>query len=256
MERHEPSSCDQRRLYADLAWTWPIISAPDHYIDEAQGFIDTILRFSHIGVRTLLDLGCGGGHVDRTLKKHVEVTGVDTSEAMLSLARRLNPDVTYCLGDMRTVRLGRTFDAVIAADSIDYMLDEEDLYAAFVTAFEHLEPGGVFCTYAEVTRENWQQNAVASSVGTQGRTEIAFIENRYDPDPTDSTYESTFLYLIRQGGQLTIETDRHLSGIFALDTWRRLLHRAGFAIDETVLPGERIPMFACLRPSAELKPRD
>ncbi len=256
MERHEPSSSDQRRLYADLAWTWPIISAPDHYIDEAQGFIDTIRRFSRIGVRTLLDLGCGGGHVDRTLKKHVDVTGVDTSEAMLSLARRLNPDVTYCLGDMRTVRLGRTFDAVIAADSIDYMLDEEDLYAAFVTAFEHLEPGGVFCTYAEVTRENWQQNAVASSVGAQGRTEIAFIENRYDPDPTDSTYESTFLYLIRQGGQLTIETDRHLSGIFALDTWRRLLHRAGFAIDETVLPGERIPMFACLRPSAELKPRD
>ncbi len=256
MERHEPSSSDQRRLYADLAWTWPIISAPDHYIDEAQGFIDTIRRFSRIGVRTLLDLGCGGGHVDRTLKKHVEVTGVDTSEAMLSLARRLNPDVTYCLGDMRTVRLGRTFDAVIAADSIDYMLDEEDLYAAFVTAFEHLEPGGVFCTYAEVTRENWQQNAVGSSVGAQGRTEIAFIENRYDPDPTDSTYESTFLYLIRQGGQLTIETDRHLSGIFALDTWRRLLHRAGFAIDETVLPGERIPMFACLRPSAEPKPPD
>ncbi len=256
MEGHEPSSSDQRRLYGDLAWTWPIISPPEHYIDEAQGFIDTILRFSHIGVRTLLDLGCGGGHVDHTLKKHVKVTGLDTSEAMLSLAKRLNPEVTYCRGDMRTVRLEETFDAVIAADSIDYMLNEEDLYAAFVTAFEHLEPGGVFCTYAEVSRESWQQNAVAYSIGAQGRTEIAFIENRYDPDPTDSTYESTFLYLIRQDGQLTIEKDRHLSGIFALGTWRHLLDRAGFVVDETELPGENIPMFACRRPSTALNPGD
>jgi len=64
----------------------------------------------------------------------------------------LNPEVAYCIGDMRSVRLEKVFDAVMIADSIDYMLTSEDLRAAFETALVHLKPGGVFCTYVEVTR--------------------------------------------------------------------------------------------------------
>jgi predicted TPR repeat methyltransferase len=121
MSLRAPSSNDQRRLYGDLAWTWPVISPPEDYVGEAETFCTAIREHAQVDVKTLLDLGCGGGHNDRTLKQHFEVTGVDVSEAMLSLARRLNPEVTYALGDMRTVRLGKTFDAVIVADSIDYM---------------------------------------------------------------------------------------------------------------------------------------
>lgn len=139
----EYSSSDQRRLYGDLAWVWPIISPPEHYIKETEQFCKVIREHSQIEVKALLDLGCGGGHNDYTLKRHFEVTGVDMSAAMLELARQLNPEVTYSLGDMRTVRLGKTFDAVTIFDSINYMLTVENLQAAFVTAFMHLEPGGV-----------------------------------------------------------------------------------------------------------------
>lgn len=141
----EGISKDQRRLYSDLAWTWPIISPPEHYIEEAEDFRRTIMAHARIPAATLLDLGCGGGHNDWTLKKHFQVTGVDISPEMLELAARLNPEAEYLQGDMRTVRLGRLFDAVVIADSIDYMLTEVDLRAAFVTAYEHLKPGGVFC---------------------------------------------------------------------------------------------------------------
>lgn len=113
-------------------------------------------------MKSLLDLGCGGGHSDYTLKKHFEVTGVDVSEAMLALAKRLNPEVTYSLGDMRTVQLGKTFDAVTIFDSINYMLAVEDLGAAFVTAFKHLKPGGGFLTLVEETPERSQQNRARS----------------------------------------------------------------------------------------------
>lgn len=238
---------DQRRLYGDLSWTWPIISPPEDYIQEAEEFVRAIREHSRIEVKTLLDLGCGGGHNDNTLKKHFEVTGVDVSEAMLALARRLNPEVTYFLGDMRTVRLGKTFDAVIIADSIDYMLTVEDLRAAFVTAFVHLKPGGVFCTYAEVTAENFQQNRTHCSTRAQGDVEIVFVENCYDPDPTDTTYENTFVYLIRRGGQLEIETDRHLGGIFELETWPALLREVGFEVQQMEFDEEGIPMFVCIK---------
>ncbi len=219
---------DRRRMYSDLVWIWPIISPPEDYIEEAGEFAAVMRQYAPTEIKTLLDLGCGGGHNDHTLRKHFTVTGVDISEEMLALAQKLNPDVRYLLGDMRTVRLGETFDAVFIADSIDYMHTEDELRMAFETAYAHLKPGGIFCTYAEETRERFQQNRTNTSARTRGDIQITIIENSYDPDPSDSTFELTFVYLIRQNGQLSIETDRHVSGLFGLETWIRLLEDAGF----------------------------
>lgn len=242
-------SDDQRRLYRDLSWTWPLISPPEHYIGEAEELRRIIKEHARIEVETLLDLGCGGGHNDYTLKKYFEVTGVDVSQAMLSRAEHLNPDVAYTAGDMRTVRLGKRFDAVLIADSINYMLTVDDLRAAFATAFEHLKPGGVLCTYVEQTVEGFEQNRTECSTHTADGVEIAFIENLYDPDPTDTTYEMTFVYLIRRDGRLEIETDRHLGGIFRLETWSGLLQEVGFEVVQVEFEEACLPLFVGLKPS-------
>ena len=240
---------DQRRLYDDLAWTWPIISDKDNYVHEAETFITVLRTYARREVKTLLHLGCGGGHLDYTLKTHLAVTGIDVSEAMLSLARRLNPEVTYLAGDMRTVRLDLTFDAVMIADSIDYMLTEDDLRAAFATAFAHLKPGGAFCTYAEETAGRFQQNRTRCSVRSQGDIEIVFIENAYDPNPADTTYENVFVYLIRRDGRLQIETDHHLGGLFPVASWLRLLGETGFEVTQLEFDDEEsIPMFVGVKP--------
>jgi SAM-dependent methyltransferase len=237
---------DQRRMYADLAWTWPLMGGPAESIEEAGEFVAAIRQHSRIDARTLLHLGCGGGHLDMTLKQHFAVTSVDLSDAMLALARRLNPEVAYLPGDMRSARLGQTFDAVMIADSIDYMLSVDDLRAAFETAFAHLKPGGVFCTYAEVTQERFQQNWTKCSTYHHDDLDIAFVHNNYDPDPADTTHESTFVWLIRRSGKLEIETDRHLGGIFPLQTWLDLLQDVGF--DVTLIePQFEAPMFVCVK---------
>ncbi len=242
---------DQRRLYGDLSWTWPIISRKESYVQEAESFLHLIDNYSWRDVRTLLHLGCGGGNLDSTLKEYVDLTGVDLSEEMLALARQANPECSYMQGDMRTVRLEQRFDSVIIADSIDYMLDEDDLRAAFRTAFLHLEPGGVFCTYAEVAREHFQQNRTDCTARTLGDVELTFIENYYDPDPADTTYEMTFLYLIRRQGRLTIETDRHLGGIFPLQRWTDLLREVGFDVEPVNTQLEEAPMFVGRKPASE-----
>ena len=242
------SSPTASRLYDNLAWLWPILSDPAHYRGEAASFRNAIRGHATISTRTLLDLGCGGGHNDSHLKRDFQVTGVDLSAGMLAHARRLNPEATYIQGDMRTVRLGQVFDAVIIADAIDYMLTEADLAAAFATAHAHLRPGGVFCTYAEYSRERFVQNHCKCWTRSQGDTECTFLENAYDPDASDTTFEATFVCLIRERGRLRIETDRELLGLFALPTWRRLLAAAGFAVIETPLDEEDeppIPMFVC-----------
>jgi SAM-dependent methyltransferase len=224
------------RLYGDLAWMWPIISPPQDHVEEARRARDVIVEHAGIEVESLLHLGCGGGHDDFGLKRWFRVTGVDLSPRMLELARGLNPEADYHEGDMRSVRLDRTFDAVFLGDAVCYMLSEEDLAAAFRTAFEHLEPGGAFITFVELTPETFVQNRTTVIQGRKGSAEIVFIENYYDPDPSDTTLEATFQYLIREDGEQRMETDHHLLGLFPVRTWIDRMEDAGFTdISDTVV---------------------
>lgn len=248
------SAVNTRRMYTDLAWAWPIISPPSDYKEETELFSAIIKEHSKIEVKTLLHLGCGGGHNDYWFKNHFTVTGVDISRDMLKLARSLNPDVAYHYGDMRTVRLGTQFDAVAILDSIAYMVSEKELKDAFTTAYHHLRPGGIFLTQVELHAGHFNQNNTRCSTHAQNDTEIVFIENYYDPDTTDTTCESTFIYLIRRHGNLEIYTDHHICGIFPLKTWIDLLTETGFKVKQmkvehsTFAEGEFYPLLICTKP--------
>ncbi len=241
---------DRRRLYGDLAWTWPIISARENYVQESEEFTRLIGEHSSLPARTLLHMGCGGGHNDYTLKTQFALTSLDASPEMLRLARRLNPEVRYVCADMRSARLRSRFDAVVVFDSLAYMHTAADLGAAFETAYAHLRPGGVFVTYPEATPDRFVQNRTDTWSRTCGDVEITFIENYYDPDPADTTYESTFVYLVRRAGLLTIETDRHICGLFPLETWVEQLRATGFDVTRVQSgpldsEGTTLPTFVC-----------
>ncbi len=225
------------RLYNDLTWLWPILSPPDDYEEEIAEIISLLDEFAPQKPKTLLDLGCGGGHNDYWLKRHVSITGVDLSESMLALARDLNPEVRYLPGDMRSLRLDDTFDVIFIADAIDYMLTEDDLRAVFETAHAHLNPGGLLITYAEEIKERFQQNKTKTVTRQHDDIDLTSIENYYDPNPDDTTYEMTFVYLIREKGQLRIETDHHVMGVFPLVTWIEVLEEVGFAVELVAYEG-------------------
>jgi SAM-dependent methyltransferase len=247
---------DARRLFHDLSWIWPIMSPPEDYVEETEFFSRVIKEHSKIEVKTLLHLGCGGGRNDYTFKKHFDVTGIDISEEILKIGKDLNPEVHYLSGDMRSMKLERTFDAVAAFDSINYMKTEDDLHQTFLTAHEHLNPGGVFLTVVEENRERFKQHRTIASTHSQGDVHITFIENSFDPEPEDTHFEMTFIYLVRKRGQLEIHSDSHLWGLFAIETWRKLLEKTGFQVEQikfehsTYLEDDSLPMFVCLKPAS------
>jgi len=218
------------RLYNDLFWTWPIISPPEDYIEEGEFFIKQIRKYQKSEVKTLLNLGSGGGHVDWVLKREFQITGIDLSDNMLNLARGLNPEAEYIRGDMRTVRLDRIFDAVIFHDAINYMTTPEDLKAAFRTAYEHLKSGGLLLTFVEEWKERFVQNKGNIFTKTKDDIEITFMDNCYDPDPSDTEYEYTIVYLIRKNKKLDIQYDFHRAGLFPLDFWQFSLNEVGFKV--------------------------
>ena len=219
-------------MYDDLAYLWPLISPPEDYAAEAQNWREALRSKLGPGRHEILELGVGGGHNLSHLTGDFQATAVDSSEGMLEHSAKLNPGVEHHVGDMRTVRLGKRFKAVIIHDAIDYMLSEADLRATFATAAAHLEPGGVFITAPDHFRETYRDPSVDSSTRSNGKTELTFIEFDYDPDPDDTTVESIMFYLIREGGELRVEQDRHVTGLFPLRTWLDLMAEAGFAVGQ------------------------
>jgi hypothetical protein len=61
---------------------------------------------------------------------------------MLAESGKQNLELAHVAGDMRKLRLGRTFDGIVIHNAIMYMMSEEDLRAALLTAYEHCRPGG------------------------------------------------------------------------------------------------------------------
>lgn len=216
------------RLYTDLAHLWPLMSPPEDYADEAACLRNELRKRFGSGRARILELGTGGGHLLHHLTGDFDATAVDLSEGMLEHSRRLNPEVTHHIGDMRTVRLGETFDAVLIHDAIDYMTTEEDLRAAFDTARAHLRPGGVLLTVPDDYAETFTPPRVWHETRHANGAELTFVEYSWDPDPNDTESETVYVFFIQEDGELRVEVDRHATGLFPINTWERLLCEAGF----------------------------
>jgi SAM-dependent methyltransferase len=196
------------RLYSDLAAWWPLFSPPDHHEEEAEwllGVLDT-----ELGRRpaSLLELGSGGGNTASHLGNDLALTLVDVAPAMLAVSRALNPRATHVEGDMRTVRLGATFDVVMIHDAIMYMTGEDELVAALRTARTHVAADGIAVVLPDY---------VAPADGT--------VTHHVD------------LAILLRAADGTVEAvhDRHTYGLFPRALWCTAFERAGFAAP-TVTP--------------------
>lgn len=215
------------RLYDDLADWWPLMSPPEDYAAEAVA-VARLLTSDAAGDRPrLLELGAGGGHLASHLKAGFDMTLVDLSPRMLEQSRRLNPDCCHLIGDMRSLRLGQRFDAVLVFDAISHMTTEADLLATMHTARAHLDAGGValFCP-------DWTLERFAPGTSTGGidgpDCGMRYLEWTH-PVTGGTSYESDLVYLLREAdGTRRVVQDRMVLGLFSRGTWRGLLTGAGF----------------------------
>jgi SAM-dependent methyltransferase len=221
----------EQRLYQDLAEWWPLLSPPDEYTEEAA-FAATLLRQASGPVREVLELGSGGGHCASHLAGHFDMTLVDLSPAMLEVSRRLNPGCAHIEGDMRTIRLGRTFDAVFVHDAVAYMTSEDELRQVMDTAFAHCRPGGVAVFMPDSVAETYQAvTGWGGSDSADGRG-ARFLDWAWDPDPADTWTVTEYAFLLRdRDGSVRSVRERHRLGLFPGATWLRLLAGAGFAAE-------------------------
>ncbi len=219
------------KMYGELASWFHLITAPGDYEEEAAFYSQTLIDACDEPPKTVLELGSGGGNNASHMKARFEMTLVDLSPGMLDLSRGLNPDCEHIEGDMRTVRLGREFDAVFVHDAIGYMTTEADLRAAIETAYAHCRPGGAAIFAPDHIRETFRPATRSGGHDGSGdeKRSLRYLEWTYDPDPNDTTYTTDYAYLLREAdGSMRVAQDRHVLGLFSRDDWLRLLRDAGF----------------------------
>jgi SAM-dependent methyltransferase len=219
------------RLYHDLAGLMRLITPPKDYAAEAAHWRAVLREKLGPGRHPLLELGVGGGHNLSHLAGDFAATAVDLSPAMLAQCRQLNPGVELIAGDMRTLRLGRTFAAVLIHDAIGHMLTETDLLAAFRTAAAHLLPGGIFITAADRYSEDFHSPETDTRTHSDGQQTVTCFEYTHAPDPAGTRLEVLLTCLIRTETGVRIEHDRLELGLFPRATWLRRLDEAGFAVE-------------------------
>src|SRR5579871_3012379 len=112
-------------IYNELTPWYRLLDPPADHRDEAACYRDAFQRAIGSPSPTLLDLGAGAGHNALHLKSRFRCTLADLSPEMLALSRELNPECEHVVGDLRSLRLGRTFDAVLVHDAVMYMRDPD-----------------------------------------------------------------------------------------------------------------------------------
>lgn len=232
-------------MYSSLASWFHLLTPPADYADEASEIL-ALLEARVDPLQTVLELGSGGGNLASHLGARLAMTLTDPSAEMIKLSRTINPDARHLEGDMRTLRLEQTFDAVIAHDAIGYMVTEDDLHAALETAWVHLRPGGAAIFLPDWVTDSFEPHTEHGG-GDQGDRGLRFLEWDREIEPDGHTVRTDYIIVTRESGRVSVEHDVHTLGIFSRDEWTALLEEVGFDV-ERLVSAEALDIFIGRRP--------
>ena len=135
--------------------------------ENVHGEADLVQRFAP---RSVLDAGCGTGRVGRELaRRGIEVAGVDIDPNMLGTAREKASEVEWLLGDLATVKVGRSFDVVVMAGNVMIFVAPGTESAVVANLARHLNPRGSLIAGFQVqpgrlSSERYDEFAVAAGL--------------------------------------------------------------------------------------------
>jgi len=194
-------------------------------------FLEKVFRKHDLKVRDILDVACGtGAHAALLVKRGYNVIGVDLNEEMLKIARRKVKNAVFLKGDMRDLKLGRTFDAVICMfSSITYNRTLSELQKTLSGFHKHLKAKGIVVFDTHFLRERF----VHGYRGVTGYDGDELTIARFDfSEKFGKRGRITFSYLIREGNNFDyIRGDVHEVGLFSLSEIVGAMRKAGFAAE-------------------------
>lgn len=179
----------------------------------------------------VLDLGCGTGTLTELLyQKGYDMIGVDNSEEMLGIAlekrESSGSEILYLCQDMRELDLYSTVGTVVCVcDSINYLLEDDEMENTFALVNNYLYPGGLFI-FDFNTVYKYEQ-IIGDATIAENRDECSFIwENYYHAEEKLNEYDLT-IFVREKEGLFRRFTETHFQRGYTLDEMKRFVDRAG-----------------------------
>lgn len=180
---------------------------------------------------TILDLGCGTGTLTEMLyQKGFSMIGLDDSAEMLEIAMQRKDesqsDILYLNQDMRAFELYGTVGTIISVcDSINYLLEEEDVFTTFKLVNNYLFPKGLFIFDFNTVYK--YETVMGDTTIAEHREDCSFIwDNFWDPEEQINEYEITFFVREKEDLFRRFE-ESHFQKGYTLPQMEKLLKKAG-----------------------------
>ncbi|MCI8513172.1 MAG: class I SAM-dependent methyltransferase [Lachnospiraceae bacterium] len=198
---------------------------------EWSRHVGGLLRESGCRDGILLDLACGTGVMTELLAEQgYDMIGVDMSEDMLNLALekklRSGRNILYLAQDMRELDLyGTVAGAVCLCDSLNYLLEPEDLRTVFERVNTYLDPGAPFIF--DFNTEYKYRAVLGNRTIAENREDGSFIwENFYQEEERINEYDLT-LFIKEEDGRFSRYEETHYQRAYTLEEIREALLTAG-----------------------------
>ena len=202
--------------------------------EEWTDYVKELLAEEAIKDGILLDLGCGTGSVTELLAKAgFDMIGIDNSEEMLDIAmeKRYESglDILYLLQDMREFELYGTVRGVVSiCDSMNYILDDEDLLDVFKLVHNYLDNDGIFIF--DMNTMYKYREILSDNTFAEDREESSFIwENFYDEEEEINQYDLS-LFVQEEDGRYRKYEETHLQRAYEQNTVEELIKESGLEL--------------------------
>lgn len=189
-----------------------------------------ILKEYNINDGLVLELGCGTGSMTELLADAgYDMIGVDNSDEMLGQAIEKRDesgnDILYLLQDMREFELYGTVRAIVSiCDSMNYIIESDELLQVFKLVNNYLDIGGIFVFDMNTISK---YRAMGDTVIAENRDNGSFIwENYYDEESEINQYDLT-LYIEDNEGKYDRFEETHLQKAYSLEEIQSLIEQSG-----------------------------
>lgn len=205
----------------------PLTANVDHA--AMADFISVLLKEIKPDCSLVADLACGTGSISVCLDKlGFDVIGVDISPEMLAVAKEKSPsDILYLCQPLDELDLFGTIDAAICClDSINHIIDEDELEEAFRRISLFLEPDGVFIF--DVNTEHKHKNILADNSFVYELDDVFCVwQNSTD----EELFTDIFLdFFIREGNLYHRKSEQFTERAYSVETLTEMLLNNGLKI--------------------------
>ncbi|MBN1534657.1 MAG: class I SAM-dependent methyltransferase [Spirochaetes bacterium] len=225
------------KLYDELAEYYFLIEANHRDIHNDIALIRSLLRGRESP--SLLDLGCGTGeHLQKLHRYGISCVGLDSSEAMLRVARQRNPEsIEFIHGSMTEFDYYNEFDMVLSLfGSFNYLIDDAEVEKALWNTWRAMKPGGsgLFEIWNSVPVEMIKEKELGTVSKTRYQDILIERERgfRLIPEQGKTIVEVDYRYTIHGPDGTRNISDRHVMRTFGTEEMRGFMESNGFTLKE------------------------